>query len=109
MGSEPVVVCILGMHSSGTSAIARIVNLLGVDFGPPEVAAPARRANTKGLWELPRLTRLGERILNELGGTWDDPPQLPDGWQEDAALDAYRDEARELIAEAYGESSVWGW
>lgn len=104
-----MVVCVLGMHSSGTSAVARIVNLLGVDMGPPEVAAPARRANTKGLWELPRLTRLGERILNQLGGTWDDPPPLPDGWQQDPALDPHRDEAREIVAEAFGDAAVRGW
>jgi hypothetical protein len=39
------IVCVLGMHSSGTSLTAGLLNRLGVDFGPPEVARPARLLN----------------------------------------------------------------
>lgn len=103
------IVCITGMHCSGTSAIARIVNLFGVDLGPPEVGAPARRSNTKGLWEYPALTRVGERILNTLGGTWSNPPSLAPGWQHAPELDRHRDAALEVIETSFGESSLWGW
>ena len=35
-GQAPTeLVCITGMHRSGTSLLARVVNLLGVTSGPP--------------------------------------------------------------------------
>jgi len=97
------------MHCSGTSATARIVNLLGVDMGPPEVGAPARRSNTRGLWEHPKLTRLGEEIMRTLGGSWDDPPALAPGWHRSPDLDGHREYARLLIESTFGDSQLWGW
>jgi hypothetical protein len=106
---DPRIFCITGMHCSGTSAIARIVNLLGVDLGPPEVGAPARRSNTKGLWEYPELTRVSERILRAFGGSWAEPPELPTGWQRSPELDRYRAAARKVIDASFAESERWGW
>ena len=34
--SEPTIVCILGMHRSGTSLVSRMLNVLGVELGPDE-------------------------------------------------------------------------
>ncbi len=109
MLSDARIVCITGMHCSGTSATARILNLLGVDLGPPEVGAPARRTNTRGLWEHPALTRIGERILRTLGGSWDAPPPLEPGWQESAELDAHREAALAVLEPAFGSAPLWGW
>lgn len=109
MRADGRIVCIGGMHCSGTSATARIMDLLGVDMGPPEVAAPARRTNTKGLWEHPGLTRLGERILKSLGGSWDRPPALEPGWHTAPELDSFRDAALEMIEPIFGTSGLWGW
>jgi hypothetical protein len=97
------------MHCSGTSATAGLLSLLGVDMGPPEVAAPARRTNTKGLWEHPRLTRIGEWILRALGGSWDRPPPLEPGWQAAPELDRYREAARTIVERLFATSPLWGW
>lgn len=97
------------MHGSGTSATARILDLLGVDMGPPEVAAPARRTNTKGLWEHPGLTRLGETILKTLGGSWNAPPALEPGWHLAPELFPLREAALEIVEPIFGQSPLWGW
>ena len=34
--SAPTIVCILGMHRSGTSLVSRVLNVLGVYLGPEE-------------------------------------------------------------------------
>lgn len=109
MLSDARIVCITGMHCSGTSATARILNLLGVDLGPPEVGSPARRANTRGLWEHPQLTRIGERALRTLGGSWDAPPTLRDGWYESPELDVHGAAALRIAESAFGRSRLWGW
>lgn len=97
------------MHCSGTSATARILALLGVDMGPPEVARPAVRTNTKGLWEHPGLTRIGELVLRALGGTWSAPPALAPGWLAEPALEPHREAAREIVESVFGDSPLWGW
>jgi len=97
------------MHCSGTSATARLVNLLGIDLGPPEVGAPARRSNTRGLWEHPELTALGERILQALGGSWSAPPPLEPGWHRAAVLEPHRETASRLVRSTFGSSPSWGW
>lgn len=102
-------ICVLGMHSSGTSLTAGILGRLGVDFGPPGVAAPARRVNTRGLWEHLQISRISDSVLRELGGSWDEPPKLPLGWEGDPSLDRLRDSARTLLDELFGESELWGW
>ena len=65
--SDPTIVCILGMHRSGTSLLARI-NLLGVYLGPPNRLMPAAPENPKGFWEYQPIMELNNEILARLGG-----------------------------------------
>ena len=65
---------IAGMHRSGTSTVARVSNILGLDLGPDsELMGPAPD-NPQGFWENQGLTAFNDRVLYEAGGTWDDPP-----------------------------------
>ena len=104
------VVAVLGMHRSGTSLIARILNLIGVDLGPEDQLMAAHRDdNPKGYWENTRIVELNDRILEAVGGTWDRPPLLADGWERSDRLDTFRDEAREIVSEALTGGDVTGW
>ena len=47
---RPTAVLILGMHRSGTSALTRVLNLLGVELGS-ELMAAAEDNNETGFWE----------------------------------------------------------
>ena len=42
---------VLGMHRSGTSLVARMLNLMGVYFGPEGIGTNANEENPKGFWE----------------------------------------------------------
>ncbi len=69
-------VIVLGMHRSGTSALARVIGLLGCHVGEdPRFPAPDA-ANLKGYWERRDVWAVNERALAEAGGSWCDVASL---------------------------------
>jgi hypothetical protein len=68
-------VYVLGMHRSGTSAVTRVVNLLGVPIGRAEKLMLARDDNPAGFWEHVGLMDVNDAVLARLGGAWDAPPE----------------------------------
>jgi hypothetical protein len=124
-GSDPTVVCVLGMSRTGTSLTARMLSLAGVYLGREEellgkdlhqladegdsVLARARETNPEGFWEHYRIMRLNERILRTLGGSWREPPEMPPGWEGADELETLRSEARVLLEESFGGRDLWGW
>jgi hypothetical protein len=63
-------VAVLGMHRSGTSAAARVVNLLGVPLLASDDLLPADGVNPRGYWESERLLRANDELLEAAGGSW---------------------------------------
>lgn len=62
---------VLGMHRSGTSALAGVLGHLGATL-PKDLMAPSDM-NAKGFFESNRITGLNERLLAQAGFTWWDP------------------------------------
>ena len=60
-------VFILGMHRSGTSALARVLNLMGLYFGGERVSTGRNRENRKGFWERRDVRLLNDTILFNAG------------------------------------------
>ena len=72
-------ILVAGMHRSGTSAVTRVVSLLGARL--PEALMPAVPGNNeRGFWESSELHRLHERILQAAGSSWDDFSAFPESW-----------------------------
>lgn len=101
-------ICIAGMHRSGTSMIARMLNLCGLYLGEEDALHGAQADNPEGFWEHKRFQDLDDRILQLFGGAWDTPPQLPPNWLEDQRLRPLQEEAKCLVAEFEGYGN-WGW
>jgi hypothetical protein len=100
---------ILGMHRSGTSAIARAVNLLGVSLGPPESLMEPRPDNPEGFWENQAVYDFHERLFGHLSHSWDSILPLPDlCWTKDS-MRSYRAELRELISREFASQPLWAW
>jgi hypothetical protein len=97
---------VLGMHRSGTSAATRVVEMLGPHGGRDPIEPDA--ANPTGYWESRALTALNEQLLDRLGGSWWDPPALPDGWEREASLDALRTSGAASFGEVF-PSQPWVW
>jgi len=66
---DKVALVVLGMYRSGTSAVARALNLCGA-FLPDRVVAARLGINPKGFWETEAVTDLDARFLEHLGADW---------------------------------------
>lgn len=97
-------ICVLGMHSSGTSCLAGMLRRSGVQLGEVQEHSPD---NPLGNQEIRRIWDLGDALLAENGGAWDNPVVVS-RWQEshrrerDAILQNLRDAA------ARTQSPLWG-
>ena len=100
-------VVVLGMHRSGTSAVAGCLHRLGVDFGPRLM--PATEANARGYYEHIDIVNLHDRLLLALGGSWDETcPLPPDWWSDEVLTGRYRDELLVLLRRDLATAPVWG-
>jgi hypothetical protein len=68
---ERTTLAVLGMHRSGTSAVAGMIAEQGVELGP---VSEKNRFNPRGNREIPELNRLHDRVLERSGGSWWNPP-----------------------------------
>ena len=102
-------VCVLGMHRSGTSLVAGILRQLGIDLGPDEDFLPPDSNNESGYFELKELVYVNNDILAHYGGSWDELPELPPGWEKSGELEQIRDRARGLLRRRFADSPQWGW
>lgn len=64
-------IVVLGMHRSGTSAIARVLNLAGAYFGAEGTSTPANEENRKGFWEREDVRALNDAVLHSTRHDWD--------------------------------------
>jgi O-antigen biosynthesis protein len=100
------VILVLGMHRSGTSALTRVMNLLGVDLGN-QLVAP-REDNPRGYWEHEQIVEIHDALLAEFGHTWYSPCLLPERWWLEPVVDKYRRRLLEVIERDFGQSPLWG-
>jgi glycosyltransferase involved in cell wall biosynthesis len=63
-------IIVLGMHRAGTSAITRLINLMGAYLAPEEQFLPATPDNPKGYWERIDVLQLHEFLLEKLNADW---------------------------------------
>lgn len=61
---------ILGMHRSGTSAVTRLLNMMGAYFGPEGVSTGASDENPKGFWERRDVRNFCDAMLEAGGADW---------------------------------------
>jgi hypothetical protein len=90
-------VLVLGMHRSGTSALAGVLVRLGLEA--PRTLMPPNEANPLGFWESDAIVRFHDRLLRQLGTSWDAWTRVPDP---PAACDA---ELSRLIESEFGGAS----
>jgi hypothetical protein len=101
--------CILGMMRTGTSAVAGVLALLGVHFGPKNRLLEPNVANPSGFWEHKGVIALNDELLARLGGSWHTPPAAVPGWHESPAFDDLRTRAKELTDADLAAADIWAW
>lgn len=98
-------ILVLGMHRSGTSALTRVLNLLGVTLS--QTLWSGNEANKKGFWEDPRIFNIHDQMLSSLGRSWDDLRALPDGWMESEAATNARAQLLDLLTKEFAGHKLW--
>jgi hypothetical protein len=101
-------VFVLGMHRSGTSAVTRLISLLGLHTPPEEDLVLPSAKNPKGYWESESLVAFNERLLWAIDCDISCPVVLEPGWEQDARLDPLRDDARRVFGEIFPRAP-WVW
>src|SRR5206468_3279043 len=98
-------VLVLGMHRSGTSALARVLNLLGCDL--PQTLMGPGKSNEAGHWESQAIANFNDRLLESAGTSWDDWQAINPGWLSSLKAVQFREEARGLLEQEFGASHLF--
>lgn len=98
-------VVVLGMHRSGTSALAGLLTRLGCD-GPATPLGPSAN-NPIGHFESQPLYLLQDELLASAGSSWVDYQPFPDSWMTSPKGDEFRGRLRDLLEAEYGNSGFF--
>lgn len=99
--------CIAGMHRSGTSLMARLLNLGGLYLGAEHEMLPAGPTNPDGHWEHEGIVEVNEQLLAEFGGGWDFPPTTS-GMADPTRTSRFEAVAAQHLA-GFAGHEPWGW
>jgi hypothetical protein len=100
-----VCVLVLGMHRSGTSALARTLSLLGCDL--PKTLVPEAPGNEAGHWESAPVCKLNDALLDSAGTNWRDFEPVNPDWFRSPRAGEFRAKAIATLREEFGESFLY--
>lgn len=99
-------VVVLSMHRSGTSALTRMLGLLGCDL--PATLIPGRAGdNETGFWESQPVVDLNEAICASAGSFWNDWLPLDEGWLGSPLRQAFAERAQAVLRDELGASRLF--
>jgi Uncharacterized protein conserved in bacteria len=98
-------IVVLGMHRSGTSAIARMLNLLGC--GLPNTLMPEAPSNPKGHWESNAIMSLNDDILHSAGSSWTDWLEFNPSWYDSPVVEDFLQRGSTVLHAEYGMSPLF--
>ncbi len=103
--TEQKLIVVLGMHRSGTSAITKGLETLGVRLS--EEVIPSGEGNEKGHWEDLDIVCLNDRVLSLAGMRWDSPAVFPISSIDSDVGQSLVEEAVNLIQKRLNTYQVW--
>jgi hypothetical protein len=99
-------VLVLGMHRSGTSAITRGLQMLGVHLGNAFLSP--QPDNPTGYWEDVNIFEINERLLGVFDLKWEDVALINDDQWQEPKVEALRQEAIEYLSAKFTSHPLWG-
>jgi SAM-dependent methyltransferase len=100
-GRERHAVLVLGMHRSGTSALAGTVHFLGA-AAPKSLMPPMANNNPRGFWESSALLEVHDGLLASAGSYWHDWRPLDPSWFQSAEAANFREKIKRVILDEFG-------
>lgn len=101
-GEGSACILVLGMHRSGTSALTRVLSLLGAAL-PNTLVGPGP-GNESGHWEPARLVEYHNRLLQELRSGWHDWQRVDLSRLSIRRRNEVKAEIAEIISAEYGDA-----
>lgn len=98
-------VLVLGMHRSGTSALAGLLSHLGCDA--PATSMEADAGNARGYFESRRVYALHNEMLASAGTHWSGWAPLAPDWLASPEAGAFRDRAAGVLDAEFGGSPLF--
>lgn len=101
-------ILVLGMHRSGTSALARALNAMGAYAGAADELLPAHeRDNPLGYWERRDVMLAHDHFLQSCGYAWDRVAGFTPAAIDAGAWDTLRSRLAPVVAAMRGASAPW--
>lgn len=100
------VLIVLGMHRSGTSALAGVLHFMGVNLGSRLIEAAAD--NPKGFWEHREIVDVHDEVFHTLGSWYEDIRLLPENWWQLESIAPFTKEISKIIHRDFTNSPIWG-
>ena len=98
-------ILVLGMHRSGTSALAGVLSKLGCEV-PAHQMAPSR-SNEKGFFESTAVRDFNEELLTSAGSSWDDLTPFHEEWLHSPSAPAFLDRAVSVLEKELGNAQLF--
>jgi GT2 family glycosyltransferase len=102
--TERTAIFVLGMHRSGTSALTRVLGLMGAAL--PAGLYPAGPGNPTGHWEPASAIALNDRALEQAGTSVNDISAPDDAWFQTAEAQAFIAPMADVLAREFGDASL---
>ena len=99
-------VLVLGMHRSGTSALARGLQMLGVYLGNDFISP--KPDNPTGYWEDRNIYEINERLLAIFGLKWEEVALIDDARWDAPEVEGLRTEAVAYLKSQFVSHPLWG-
>lgn len=101
-------ILVLGMHRSGTSAVAGVLRLLGIHIGSAdELLSPHELDNPTGYWERTELVIEHDRFLASVGHSWDHVAGYDVRRLNSDLCALFQDRLREIIRKIRPQDGPW--
>lgn len=94
-------VVVLGMHRSGTSAIAKALSIMGVNLGGKLL--PPKEDNKKGFWEDLNIVEFNTKLMQDYGQDWNTFGPIGQSFSDDC----YKKVIKYIECE-FKNTPVWG-
>ena len=106
MSHRKIAILVAGMHRSGTSALSRLLNLVGCDL-PKTLMKPVPGNNETGFWESQPVWDMNMHLLRSTGSDWKDWRPFDSGWYASPKADSFREQAQALLHQEFGDSRLF--
>jgi GT2 family glycosyltransferase len=98
-------IVVLGMHRSGTSALTRVISLLGADL--PSNLMPASSDNEAGFFESNDLMNIHDDLLESAGSDWQDWRAFNSDWYTSPAAPVFKERVLDVLRHDYADSRLF--